>query len=114
MYEIWLMLNIVWEIALGIWPLLLLTAVLWLALMGTAWRHSANQWKAGLIPALSVGAVVTVMAALLLPGWARSTLSDVAYWVDWGILLALAAGAGAVTTAFVWPVLALRHGRTKS
>lgn len=31
MYEIWLMLNIVWEIALGVWPLLLMAAVLWLA-----------------------------------------------------------------------------------
>ena len=111
MYEIWLMLNIVWEIALTIWPLLLTGAVVWLGLWGTAWRQNGRHWRAGLWPALAIGAAVAVVAALLLPGSIGSSLSDMGYWVDWGMLLALAAGAGGVAVAFAWPLLALRRGR---
>ena len=111
MYEIWLMLNIIWEVALTIWPLLLAGAVVWLVLLGTAWRQDGRQWRAGLWPALVIGAGVAVVAALLLPSAIGSTLSDMGYWVDWGMLLALSAGAGAVVAAFAWPLLARRRRR---
>jgi uncharacterized membrane protein YdjX (TVP38/TMEM64 family) len=114
MYEIWLMLNIVWEIALGIWPLLLAGAVLWLALLGTAWRQDGRHWRTSTWPALGIGAAVAVVAALVLPGSIGSTLSDMGYWVDWGMLLALAAAAGGVAVAFAWPLLSWRHGRARA
>jgi hypothetical protein len=114
MYEIWLMLNIVWEIALGLVPLLLLAAALWLALMGTSWRTAGTHWRAGLLPALGVGVVTAIVAALLVPGWTRSTLADMGYWVDWATLLGLAAAAGGVAAAFSWPLLAWRHGRARA
>ncbi len=114
MYEIWLMLNIVWEIALGVWPLLLLAAVLWLALVGMAWRQHGRHWRAGVWPAVGVGVLATTLAALWLPGWTRASLSDMGDWVDWGILLALAAAIGAVAVAYAWPALAWRHGRTRA
>jgi hypothetical protein len=113
MYEIWLALNIVWEIALGIWPLLLVAAVLWLALMGTAWRQDGRHWRAGLWPAVAIGLVLAILAVLLIPGWTRSTLSDMGYWLDWAVLLGLAAGVAAVAVAFAWPLLAWRHGRAR-
>lgn len=109
MYEIWLMLNIIWEIALGVWPMLLAVAVVWLALLATTLRHDGRRWRAGLWPALGIGAAVAVVAALLLPGWTGSTLADMGYWIDWAILLALAAAVGVVATAFAWPLLTRRH-----
>lgn len=111
MYEIWLMLNIVWEIALGVWPLLLVAAVLWLALMGTSWRSAGAHWRAALVPALGIGLVMAVVAALMLPGWTQSELSNMGYWVDWAALVGLAAAAGGVVAAFAWPLLAWRRGR---
>lgn len=94
MYEIWLMLNILWEIALGVWPLLLLTAVLWLALMGAASRAAGAHWRAGLPPALIMGVIAAMAAFLLVPGALRSTLSDMGYWLDWATLSGLAAAVG--------------------
>jgi len=114
MYEIWLMLNIVWEIALEQWALLLVVAVLWLALMGASWRSAGTHWRAALLPALGVGAVTAIVAALLLPGLTRSTLSEMGYWVDWATLLGLAAAVGAVVAAFAWPLLAWRSGRARA
>jgi hypothetical protein len=104
MYEIWLMLNIVWEIALGAAPLLLVAGLVWLALMGTAWRIASAHWRAGFLPALLIGLTVAVAAFLLLPGSLRSTLSDMGYWLDWVTLLGLAAASGAAAAAFVWPL----------
>ena len=112
MYELLLMLNIVWEIALGAWPLLLIAAVLWLALMGTGWRTVGAHWRAALPPALGIGLMTAVVAALMLPGWTQSALSNMGYWVDWVILLGLAVAAGGVVAAFAWPLLAWRRSRT--
>ncbi len=114
MYEIWLMLNIVWEIALEQWPLLLVVAVLWLALMGTTWRSAGTGWRAGLLPALGVGVVTAIVAALVLPGLTRSTLSDMGYWLDWAALLGLAVAVGGAVAAFAWPLLVWRRGRVQA
>jgi hypothetical protein len=113
MYEIWLMLNIIWEIALGIWPLVLTVVVLWLGVVGAAWRQDRRHWRASIWPALAVGAAAAVAAALLLPGWAHSALSNMGYWLDWGVLLAFAAAAGTVVAAFAWPLLTRYSGRAR-
>lgn len=84
MYEIWLALNIVWEIALTVWPALLLGMLAWLALMVLA----------------------GIASVLWLPAATRSSLGELAYWVDWANLLAIAAGFGAIALAFVWPLAA--------
>jgi len=114
MYEIWLALNIAWEIAAGLWPLLLGAALLWSALMLTAWRRPGSRWRAGLPLALGTGMAAAGMAVALLPGWTGSSLSQLTYGVDWAILLALSAGFGAVALAFVWPLSAMRHGPTRT
>jgi undecaprenyl pyrophosphate phosphatase UppP len=113
MYEIWLVLNIVWEIALSVWPLVLATGVVWAVLMGTAWSRPTVRWGAGLPLALLVGLVVCVAAVLLVPGWSRSSMTEMGYWVDWANLLAVAAGFGAVAAALAWPLLAMRHGSAR-
>lgn len=114
MYEIWLGLNIVWEIVLGLWPALLGAAVIWVALVAFAWRKPAARWRAALPGALAAGAAVAVIAFLALPALTQSSLSELAYWVDWAILLALAAGCGAAALAVAWPLLAMRGPRRAS
>lgn len=109
MYEIWLVLNIVWEIALSLWPLLLLAALLWTVLLTVAWRRPGACWRAGLPLSLGVGAAVALIATLLLPGWTKSSLGEMAYWVDWANLLALASGFGIAAMAWTWPLAAMRR-----
>lgn len=106
MYEIWLALNIVWEIALTVWPALLLGMLAWLALMVLALRRSGGDWRGGFTPALGAAVLAGIASVLWLPAATRSSLGELAYWVDWANLLAIAAGFGAIALAFVWPLAA--------
>jgi hypothetical protein len=111
MYEIWLVLNIVWELALDVWPWLVAVATLWLVLVAAAARMRGVPAVAGLAPAVGVGALVAALAVFLVPAMVKSSVSEVAYWVDWANLAAIAGGLGAVAVAFAWPLLHLRAGR---
>lgn len=108
MYEIWLVLNILWEMALGIWPILAGALLIWLTLVATALSRRGARWRAALPWAVAAALVVTVVATLALPGLSKSSLGEMGYWVDWASLLATAAAFGAVAAAFVWPLAALR------
>lgn len=109
MYEIWLAMNIVWEIALTVWPVLLIVAAVWAALMLIAWRRPGTRWKSGLPLALLAGVVIAAVAFLMVPGWTRSSLGELRYWVDWANLLGVAVGFGAVGAALAWPLSAMRR-----
>lgn len=108
MYEIWLAMNIVWEIALGVLPLLLAAAAIWIVLMITAQRRQARPWGSALPQALLIGLAVAVLAVLALPGLTHSSLGELAYRVDWMFLLATALGLGAAAAVFVWPLMTMR------
>lgn len=107
MYEIWLVLNILWEIALTLWPVVAGAVVLWLVLMVLAWRNPGSHWRAGLPVALLAALIVGVLVFLVLPGQSSSSFTEMGYWVDWLNLLAMAAGFGAIAAAFVWPLAAM-------
>lgn len=107
MYEIWLVMNIVWEITLGIWPLLAVGALAWLVLMALAWRRPAAQWRSAWPMAASVAAVAAVIGFLVVPTAIRSSLQELAYWVDWANLTSIALGIGMAALAFAWPVRVL-------
>jgi hypothetical protein len=108
MYEIWLVINILWESALTIWPVLVAAAVAWVVLAAAAARRPARAWRSARSLALGVGVVAAVVAFLAVPGLVKSSLSELAYWVDWANLLAIAVGVGVVAVAFAWPAAALR------
>ncbi len=103
MYEIWLVMNIVWEIALGVWPLLAAGAVVWVVLMVLAWRRPSAHWRGALPKALGLAALVAVFGFLVVPASTRSSLHELAYWVDWANLASIALGMGAAALAFAWP-----------
>jgi hypothetical protein len=109
MYEIWLMMNIVWEIALDIWPLLAVAAMVWLALMVAAWRRRALPWRSALPMSLGVAAAAALLAVLSVPTLTKSSLGELRYWVDWANLTGVAIGIGGVALAFAWPLSALRR-----
>ncbi len=104
MYEIWLVMNIVWEIALGVWPLLALgAAAAWLVLMVLAWRRPMAQWRGAWPLAAGVAAAAAVIGFLVVPTTTSSSLQELAYWVDWANLASIALGIGVAALAFAWP-----------
>jgi len=109
MYEIWLVLNIVWEIALGIWPWLVAAALLWAGVLAWSLGRRGAGWRVALPAAAAVASVAAVAAFVAIPGLTLSSLSQLDYWVDWANVAAIAAGAGCVVLAFIWPVLAARR-----
>ena len=109
MYEIWLVINILWEMALGVWPLLLLGLVLWGLLMAAALRRPKPGWRDARWAAMGVGLAAAALAVLGVPPATQSSLANMGYWVDWANLLAIASACGAVALAFAWPLLALRR-----
>lgn len=110
MYEIWLVLNILWEMALGSAALVLSGLGLWGVVMIAALRRRGVRWGAGLPLALLVAAVVAALAFVAVPAAIDSSFADMGYWVDWANLAAIAAGVGAVALAFAWPLMAMREG----
>lgn len=104
MYEIWLALNIVFEIALTVWPALLALALVWLALMLAARAHLSTR---ALRRALALGALLAAAAVFILPALTQSSLANMGYWVDWANLLAIALGFGAAAALYAWPLMAL-------
>lgn len=112
MYEIWLGLNIFFEMALAQLPLVAGYALLWLALMASALLFSRGALLRMLPFALIVGVVVLAVGFVLLPGVTHSAFANMGYWLDWAALLGAAAACAVLVTALVWPALALtRAGR---
>ena len=77
MYEIWLALNIAWEIAWGLWPWLLAAGVLWAALLALALKRGWPAWRQTLPLALSVSGLLGILAFVVFrdssPGAAQDT-----------------------------------------
>ncbi|HEY0843880.1 MAG TPA: hypothetical protein VGE12_00830 [Noviherbaspirillum sp.] len=109
MYEIWLMLNIVWEIALDLWPALLVGAAIWLALAVAAARACSACLRTGLPLALAAGLVATAAAFVIVPAAVGSSLGEMGYWVDWLTLAGIAGGFGVLAALITLPVVAIRR-----
>jgi hypothetical protein len=111
MYEIWLMLNIAWEMADPLWPLLGAGALLWAVLVAVARRRPRADWRRAMPWAVAVGAGAALLVFLGAPGATQSSLAEMGYWVDWATLLGIAAAGGTTAAAFAWPIAAMRGRR---
>ena len=110
MYEIWLMLNIVYEIALSIWPWLLALAALWLGLMVLARRGRGSDWRTCLPKAVALGALLGGVIFFVTPLWTKSGLGEMKYWVDWANLIGIALAWAVAAALFAWPLLTWLRG----
>ena len=111
MYEIWLTLNILYELGLQYLPMVIGTALLWLVLMAVAAARGRAGWGAALKPAIAIAVVVTAITFFITPGMTQSSFANMGYWVDWANLLAIALGLGALAAVFSVPLLGLAGGR---
>jgi len=106
MYEIWLALNILFELGLMYLPTLILLGAVWAALMAVAIVRGQAAWCAARRPAIVIGIVVTGVMILLTPSLTLSSLGELKYWVDWANLAAIAGGFGALAAALTLPLAA--------
>ena len=106
MYEIWLALNILFELACSLRPLPILLLLAVAGLFAVALIRRGAAWRRGLgFPAgVWVAAAMLFLAAL--PALTKASISDVAYVVDWLNLVAIAAGLAALLALPVWPLSA--------
>jgi len=112
MYEIWLALNIVFELALANAGLVLAYLCLLAVLFALALFARGAGWRRGLPIAIAIGLVVAIAVFLLLPGWSGASFGEMRYWLDWANLAAMAAGFGGAAALLVWPLVA-RARRTR-
>jgi hypothetical protein len=106
-YEIWLMLNIVWEVLLAAWPLVLALALAIAVLGVAALRRPGVDWPGAARIALPGAVVVGLLSFVALPSLTSSSLGELNYWVDWLALAGIAAAFGAVSAALLLPLAAL-------
>ena len=107
MYEFWLMLNILFEIAREFAPWLVGAALLWAVGMAFMRQRLGGARRA----MVSVGLGGALLAFLLLPFLTQSSLRELSYWVDWASLAGMALGFGVAGALLAWPLLALRQPR---
>jgi hypothetical protein len=106
MYEIWLALNIAWEIASTRAVLLAFVAAFLLLAWVLALRAPGARWRLAAPRAIAAGVAATILAGLLWPAFTGSSLGEIGYWVDAAALVGLALLAGVVVGAFAWPLAA--------
>jgi hypothetical protein len=107
MYELWLMLNIVWETLLAAWPLVLVLLLVFGGLTWAALSRRGAAWRAAWPVALAGAAIVGVLSFLALPSLTRSSLGELKYWVDWLALTGLAGGFALLAAALLLPLTVL-------
>ena len=112
MYEIWLMLNIVWETLLAAWPLVLVLLLVFGGLTWAALSRRGAAWRAAWPVALGGAAIVGVLTFLALPSLTLSSLGELKYWVDWLALAGVAGGFALVAGALLLPLTALLKRQT--
>jgi len=105
MYEIWLGLNIVFELALTALPWILGAAAVWIALMSAALLRRHAHWRKALPASLVIGATFAALGLWLVPLLTRSSIDEMGYWVDWVNLIGLSGVVGALAFGFAWPLL---------
>lgn len=104
MYEIWLALNILFELGMQSLPAVIGIAVLWLALMIFAATRPGAGWKKAIAPAFVIGVIATAITFFITPAMTKSSFANMGYWVDWMNLFFYAAAFGAVAAALAWPI----------
>ncbi len=108
MYEVWLMMNIVWEWSLAQWPV-----VLALLLLLTGWAAvglvrllgaRGFRWSWAALAALVGGTV----GLWLWPALVGSSVSEMRYLVDWMVGLGMAGATAVVALLLALPWLGRR------
>lgn len=107
MYEIWLILNTFYELALANLGLVLGTLVVWLMLMLVTQFSKKLPWSKGVKAAIIVGLVAWVIFFALVPSLTKSSFAEVNSVIDWLSVAGVAAGFAGLLAIFIGPLYLL-------
>lgn len=107
MYEIWLIINTFYELALMNIGLVLTVLILWIALMAVAASKKTQPWCQAIKPALILAVVVWVISFALVPGMTKSSFANVTYIVDYMVVAGVAAAVAGLVAIFFAPLYLL-------
>ena len=115
LYEIWLGLNIFWELALANPGVIAAIGGAWLLLAAFVLSRkplcsACAAWRAAMSRALMLAVAIGAVAFFLIPGATQSSFDAMGYWLDWATVTGLAAASAGIAFAFLLPLLALCHG----
>ncbi len=107
MYEIWLIINTFYELALANLGLVLSTLIVWLALMLVTQFRKNLPWSKGIKFATVIGVLAWLAFFVLVPGLTKSSFSSVNSVIDWLAVAGVAAGFAGLLALFVGPLYLL-------
>lgn len=107
MYEIWLILNTFYELALMHLGAVVGVLVVWLVLMAVTGLKKKQPWSKGLLPALIVAVPTWILCFVMIPGWTKSSFDHVNGVLDVLTVAGVAAALAGLLAVFVWPVYLL-------
>lgn len=107
MYELWLVINTFYELALVNLGLVLSILAVWLLLMLVTQFSKKLSWGKGIKVAIAVGMVAWLVFFMMVPGLTNSSFASVNSIVDWFTVAGVAAGLAALVALFVGPLYLL-------
>ena len=102
MYEIWLGINIIYEWCLlyPMVPLMMFLAVIASFLINKSTR---KNWRTGFRPAFIVAMIAFAILFFVYPMLIKSSVSEMAYFIDWVNHLGICLGLAGFVVFVVWP-----------
>ena len=107
MYEIWLILNTFYELALANLGLVLGTLIVWLMLMLVTQFNKKLPWSKGVKAAIIVALVAWVIFFALAPGLTKSSFEYVNSMIDWLAVGGISAAFAGLLALFIGPIYLL-------
>ncbi|QEY58769.1 hypothetical protein FXF61_06100 [Pseudomonas sp. C27(2019)] len=107
MYEIWLIINVFYELALANLGLVLSTIVVWLILMLVTQFKKELPWGKGVKTASAIGLVAWVIFFVMVPGLSKSSFASVNSVIDWLVVAGVSGAFAGLLALFVGPIYLL-------
>lgn len=107
MYEIWLIINTFYELALANLGLVLGALIAWVALMLITQFSKKLPWGKGVKAAVVVGLVAWVIFFVMVPGLTKSSFGYVNSVIDWLAVAGVSAAFAGLVALFFGPLYLL-------
>ncbi len=107
MYEIWLVINTFYELALANLSLVVSTLIVWLVLMLVTQLRKKLPWSKGIKAATAMGIIAWIAFIFMVPGLTRSSFASVNSIIDWLTVIGVAGAFAGLLALFIGPLYLL-------
>lgn len=107
MYEIWLVINTFYELALANLGWVLSTLIVWLILMVATQFKKKLPWSKGIKAAVTIGIIAWVGFFFMVPSLTKSSFASVNSIIDWLAVIGVAGAFAGLLALFIGPLYLL-------